>query len=138
LLRNSKDLSKHYEEAKYIHKRLKYIYQKAKDGEKKEKLLHLIGSCEYTSHEVFKFVKAICRKHYDDLFRFINNSEIDSTNNRAERGLRHAVVMRKISNGSRSENGANTTAKLLSIMQTVKMSYADPMDAMIGLFQKAK
>ena len=37
---------------------------------------------------------------------------IDSTNNRAERGLRHAVVIRKISNGSR-EN----FAKLLKVLK---------------------
>jgi len=141
LLRNSKDLAEHYEEAKYIHKRLKYIYQKAKNGEKREKLLHwidLIGSREYTSHEVFKLVKAICRKHYGDLFRFVDNEEIDSTNNRAERGLRHAVVIRKISNGSRSENGADTTARLLSVMQTIKINHSNPMDAMIGLLQNGK
>lgn len=141
LLRNSKDLAKHHKEAKYIHKRLKYIYKKAKGGEKKEKLLHwidLIGSRVYTSHEVFKFVKAICRKHYGNLFRFVDNDDIDSTNNRAERGLRQAVVIRKISNGSRSDVGADTMAKLLSVMQTIKINHSNPMEAMIGLLQKAK
>jgi len=141
LLRNSKDLAEHYKEAKYIHKRMKFIYKKAKEGGEKEKLLNwidLIGAKVYNSHEVFKFVKAICRKHREDLFRFVDNPEVDSTNNRAERGLRQAVVIRKISNGSRSEKGADTTAKLLSIMQTVKMNYSNPMDAMIGLLQNGK
>ena len=141
LLRNSKDLAEHYKEAKYIHKRMKFIYKKAKEGEKKENLLKwidLIGAKVYTSYEVFKFVKAICRKHREDLFRFVDHPEIDSTNNRAERGLRQAVVIRKISNGSRSEKGADTTAKLLSVMQTVKMNYNNPMAAMLGLLQNGK
>ena len=141
LLRNSKDLAEHHPEAKYIHKRMKYIYRKAKSGEKKEKLLHwidLIGSREYTSHEVFKLVKAIYRKHYDDLFRFVDNPEIDSTNNRAERGLRHAVVIRKISNGSRSENGAETTAKLLSVLQTMKIQTGNPYQGLLNLLQMPK
>jgi len=43
LLRNSKDLAKHYPEAEYIHKRMKYIYRKSKGGEKEEKLLHWIN-----------------------------------------------------------------------------------------------
>lgn len=141
LIRNSKDLAEHYKEAKYIHKRMKYIYGKAKENAPKEKLLHwidLIGSREYKSNEVFKFVKAICRKHREDLFRFVDNSEVDSTNNRAERGLRHAIVMRKISNGSRSNKGAEITERLLSVTQTIKMNHSNPMDAMIGLLQKAK
>lgn len=141
LLRNSKDLAEHYDEAKYIHKRLKHIYRKAKEGEKKEKLLNwidLIGSRVYKSHEVFKFVKAICRKHREDLFRFVDNPNIDSTNNRAERGLRQAVIIRKISNGSRSENGADTTAKLLSVTQTIKMNYENLMDGMFSVLQNGK
>ena len=61
----------------------------------------------------------------EDLFRFVDNPQIDSTNNRAERGLRHAVVIRKISNGSRSENGAEITGRLLSVLQTAKLQSRD-------------
>ena len=141
LLRNSKDLAEHYREAKYIHKRMKYIYEKAKEGEKKEKLLHwidLIASRTYRSTEVFKFVKSVYRNHRENLFRFIDNPEIDSTNNRAERGLRHAVVIRKISNGSRSEDGAEITARLLSILQTMKLQEVNPFNGAMDLLQKGK
>ena len=141
LLRNSKDLAEHYREAKYIHKRMKYIYGKAKEGEKKEKLLHwmdLIASRTYRSTEVFKFVKSICRTHRENLFRFVDNPEIDSTNNRAERGLRHAVVIRKISNGSRSEDGAEITARLLSVMQSMKLQEVNPFNGAMDLLQKGK
>ncbi len=141
ILRDSKDLADHYREAKYIHKRLKYIYDKAKDGKKKDLLLHwidLISLRSYKSSEVYKFVKSICRNHRDDLFRFVDNSEIDSTNNRAERGLRHAVVIRKISNGSRSKNGAEVTANLLSVLQTAKLQSNNPMNFMMDLLYKGK
>lgn len=141
ILRDSKDLAEHYQEAKYIHKRLKYIYKKAKYGEQKEKLfqwLDLIASRGYKSSEVYKFVKSICRNHREDLFRFVDNPEIDSTNNRAERGLRHAVVIRKISNGSRSKCGAETTANLLSVLQTAKLQTNNPMDFMTDLLYKGK
>jgi transposase/transposase-like protein len=141
LLRNSKDLAEHYREAKYIHKRMKYIYEKAKEGEEKEKLLHwmdLIASRAYRSAEVFKFVKSVCRTHRENLFRFVENPEIDSTNNRAERGLRHAVVIRKISNGSRSEDGAEITARLLSVMQSMKLQEVNPFNGAMDLLQKGK
>lgn len=141
LLRDSKDLAEHYQEAKYIHKRLKYIYGKAKSREKKKHLLHwidLISSRSYKSSEVYKFVKSICKFHRDNLFRFVDNPEIDSTNNRAERGLRHAVVIRKISNGSRSKDGAETTANLLSVLQTAKLQSSNPMNFMSNLLYKGK
>jgi len=141
LLRNSKDLAEHYSEAKYIHKRMKFIYKRAKEGEKKEKLLHwidLLSSRSYSSTEVFKFIKSICRTHKENLFRFVDNPKIASTNNLAERGLRHAVVIRKISNGSRSEEGAETTAKLLSVMQSMKLQQVNPFSGMMDLLQNRK
>ena len=141
LLRNSKDLAEHYREAKYVHKRMKYIYEKAKEGESKDKLLHwmdLIASRSYRSSKVYKFVKSVCRNHRENLFRFVDNPEIESTNNMAERGLRHAVVIRKISNGSRSEDGAETTARLLSVLQTMKLQEVNPFNGAMVLLQKSK
>ena len=142
LLRNSKDLAEHYNEAKYIHKRMKFIYKKAKEDKiSKEELLNwidLIASRRYRSTEVYKFVKSVCKNHREDLFRFVDNLQIDSTNNRAERGLRHAVIIRKISNGSRSENGAEITGKLLSVLQTAKLQSPDYIGFMSNLLQTTK
>lgn len=141
LLRNSKDLAEHYKEAKYIHKRMKYIYKKAKEGEEKDIILQWIDKITertYKHSEVYKFVKSVCRKHREDLFRFVDNPEIDSTNNLAERGLRHAVVIRKISGGSRSENGAETTCRLLSVLQTAKLQSKDYIGFMNNLLQTPK
>jgi len=50
-------------------------------------------------------------------------SEIDGvepTNNRAERGLRGAVIYRKLSLGSQSQAGEQTIARLLSASQTCR------------------
>jgi transposase len=142
LLRNSKDLAEHYLEARYIHKRMKYIYKKAKEGKTSEdKLLHwidLFANRTYTSKEVFRFVKSICRTHREDLFRFVDNPAINPSNNLAEQGLRHAVVIRKVSGGSRSVDGAETTAKLLSVIQTIKMQGGNIIENMTNLLQKGK
>jgi len=142
LIRNSKDLAEHYREAKYIHRRMKYIYEKAKEGKtSKEKLLSwidLIASRPYTSNQVFKFVKSICRNHREDLFRFIDNPEINPSNNLAEQGLRPAVVIRKVSGGSRSEDGAETTARLLSVLQTVKLQTNNSYESILNLLQNTE
>lgn len=144
LLRNTKDLAKYYPEAKYVHKRFKYIYAKAKEGKiSVGKLLHWIDLVRkrgrsFKSMNTKKFLRSVCVNHRDDLFRFVDNSEIDSTNNRAERGLRHAVVIRKISNGSRSKEGAEVTANLLSVLQTAKLQSDNPINFMSDLLYKAK
>ena len=142
LLRNSKDLAEHYREAKYIHKRMKFIYRKAKENKiSKEDLLNwidLIASRKYRSTEVYKFVKSVCKNHREDLFRFVDNPNIDSTNNLAERGIRTGVVIRKISGGSRSENGAEITGRLLSVLQTAKLQSDNPLGFITNILQTPK
>ena len=53
--------------------------------------------------------------------RYVVDPEVDSTNNRAERALRPAVIYRKTSSGSRSNHGANAYARLHSIFYTTKL-----------------
>jgi len=141
LLRNSKDLAEHYQEAKYIHKRMKFIYRKAKKGERKDKLLRWadkITERTYKHLEVYKFVKSVCRKHRENLFRFVGNQKVGSTNNLAEQGIRPVVVIRKISGGSRSNNGAETTCRLLSVLQTAKIQSRDYIGFMNNLLHTPK
>jgi transposase len=53
-------------------------------------------------------------KTWPGLWTFVEAEGVEPTNNRAERGLRHAVIYRKLSQGSRSERGALATERLLS------------------------
>lgn len=58
------------------------------------------------------------RRHRKELTRFLWDEKLDGTNNAAERALRPAVVMRKITGGSRSASGASAWAKLASLLRT--------------------
>lgn len=53
-------------------------------------------------------------KAWPGLWTFLETEGVEPTNNRAERGLRHAVIYRKLSQGSRCERGALATERLLS------------------------
>lgn len=53
-------------------------------------------------------------KIWPALWTFTETNGVEPTNNRAERGLRHAVIYRKLSQGSRCEQGALATERLLS------------------------
>ena len=61
------------------------------------------------------------RRHAKDLFTFLVVDGVTPDNNPAERGIRPAVVMRKNSYGNRSKKGAETTAVLLSTVETCKI-----------------
>lgn len=69
------------------------------------------------SHPFHILAKRIDR-YVDELFVFVLDTEIDSTNNAAERSLRHNVISRKISGGTRSASGSRTKEILASLFGT--------------------
>lgn len=134
ILRNSKKLSKAHNEGKYVHKKLKEIYNEAKTYEKTEdftkipKLLEQLDKLntrKYEHSEVRKFIKSLTVKHKYNLFRFVGNKHIKSDNNTAERAIRKAVIIRKISGGNRSQKGATATERMLSFTQTCQLQQKD-------------
>jgi hypothetical protein len=52
------------------------------------------------------------------IWTFADVPDVEPTNNAAERGLRAAVIYRKLSFGSRSQGGERTIERLLSVGQT--------------------
>lgn len=60
-----------------------------------------------------------------ELFTFIRFPEVLPDNNQAERILRHTVIARKISGGTRSEKGSQTKSILTSLFDTWKLQNLD-------------
>ena len=60
-------------------------------------------------------------KLWPALWAFSERDGVEPTNNAAERGLRGAVIYRKLSLGSQSEVGEHTIARLLSVSQTCRL-----------------
>ena len=58
------------------------------------------------------------RNHIKELFVFVAHPEVPPDNNAAERSLRHVVISRKISGGTRSQQGTETKMTLASIFGT--------------------
>lgn len=56
---------------------------------------------------------------------FLWDEKPDGTDNAAERALRPAVVMRKVTGGSRSETGAQAWAVLASVLRTARQQGRD-------------
>jgi hypothetical protein len=65
--------------------------------------------------------KRLCKRlkrHREELTRFLWDKDLEGTNNAAERALRPAVIMRKITGGSRSKDAAQAWAKLASLLRS--------------------
>ncbi len=66
------------------------------------------------------FAKHLLRD-WPALWTFASEPGVEPTNNHAERGLRGAVIYRKLSLGSQSEEGERTIARLLSASVTCRL-----------------
>lgn len=76
--------------------------------------------------------RRLCKRltrHRAELTRFLWDRDLEGTNNAAERALRPAVVMRKVTGGSRSKAGAAAWAKLASLIRTADQKGLGVFDA---------
>lgn len=68
-------------------------------------------------------------KHLAELFIFVEEPEVPSDNNAAERSVRPSVIARKISGGTRSAKGSKTRMILMSVFGTWKLRAMDTMSS---------
>lgn len=62
------------------------------------------------------------------LFTFLRHQGVPPTNNHAEQSLRHLVIFRKTSFGTRSQQGMNAHSVLTSLLQTARRQGVHPRD----------
>lgn len=101
---------------------LKEAFENGTDIEKR--LQKLVGDTERFlfsrhKHPELKRLSKRLIKHRNELYTFIKTG-MDGTNNHAEREIRPAVLMRKISYGNRSDQGAKNQAILMSMIRTAQ------------------
>lgn len=84
-----------------------------------ETRLRNLGARSWDDADADRLVGRI-RKYGPRLTTFLHHPKVDGTNNAAERALRPAVVMRKITGGSRSESSAQAWAILATVMRTAQ------------------
>jgi len=65
-------------------------------------------------------IKTALRKNREKYFTFLRHPGIPVDNNKAERALRHLVIKRRTSFGSKTQRGAETTSILASVILSLK------------------
>ena len=99
--------------------------------ELEERLTHQLRNRVLTDDDNQRLLDGIGRQHdRGRLTLFLRAPEIEPTNNRAERGLRPAVIARRVSQCSKNERGANTYAVMKTIFGTLDLRT----DNVVGAF----
>jgi len=101
-----------------------------------EKRLEQLAQMDWADADAERLGKRLY-KYRDKLTTFLRNKAVDGTNNAAERALRPAVVMRKITGGSRSDEAAAAWATLASVMRTAEQQGRDVLDTIKTLLKAA-
>ncbi len=82
--------------------------------------------------------QALCKRllrHEAELFEFVRQREVAATNNRAERAIRPLAVARKISGGTRSEDGSTTRMRLQTLFTSWAAKGLDPLAACLAMLR---
>ncbi len=102
----------------------------------------LLGLCQpYLEADTATVPQAVlCRriqKYLPELFTFVLDPALSSTNNAAERSVRPVVCQRKISGGTRSPEGTRTFCTLATLFGTWRARGLDPLVACRSLLAQA-
>ena len=76
-----------------------------------------------------RHLKSLPRTGYGELFVFVAEPAVPSDNNTTERSLRHLVISRKVSGGTRSEQGTESKMTLASVFGTWRGQGLNPLAA---------
>ncbi len=77
-------------------------------------------------HEKLKALANEILNDWDAVTAAVNNPNLPLTNNEAERALRHAVIPRRISYGTRTNEGSIAYSSLLSVIETCRLRQINP------------
>ncbi len=85
--------------------------------------------CEAAKDSPHEKTRALAREFLQDweaIFAVLDDPSLPLTNNAAERSLRHWVILRKLTHGSRTERGSRGFALLASIIDTCRQRGHSP------------
>jgi transposase len=92
-------------------------------------LEHLKELCEQHRHHSHDKTKKLAREFLNDweaIWTVLAHPELPITNNAAERALRHWVISRKISSGTRNPQGSRAFTLLASVIDTCRQRDVSP------------
>jgi transposase len=113
---------------------LRRLIERVHDGDAnaeavKRLMARIKWNCQCNRHEIENKVRDLAGEilnDWDAVVAFVCDPNLPPTNNEAERALRHAVIARRISFGTRTDEGSRFYAAGLSVIDTCHKRGADP------------
>ena len=105
------------------------VAEKAEARSLKLMLVRLKRTCRRNQDADAAKARALAREILNDweaVTAFVTNPDLPPTNNDAETALRHAVIARRISFGTRSDEGSRAYAAILSVVETCRRRKLNP------------
>ncbi|MGF1614801.1 MAG: transposase [Gammaproteobacteria bacterium] len=110
-----------------------YEARESPGGDLKAKYPHQLdafrGCCERYQDAEHEKTRELAREFLNDweaIFAVLSHPQRPLTHNQAERALRHWVILRKLSLGTRSEQGSRALALLASVIDTCRQRGVSP------------
>jgi hypothetical protein len=94
-----------------------------------DQLISYRHACEKMKSSAHKKTRALAVEMLNDwdvIFTVLDHPHLPLTNNEAERALRHWVILRRISYGTRTEQGSRVFAILASVIETCRIRQQCP------------
>lgn len=89
-------------------------------------------------HDKLKALANEILNDWDAVIAATNNPNLPLTNNEAERALRHAVIARRISHGTRTNEGSIAYSCLLSVIETCRLRKVNPWEYISSVLKLAR
>src|SRR5208337_3602826 len=112
---------------------LRRLIERVRDDDNEDTVKRLLArikwNCQCNQYELEKKVRDLAREILNDweaVIAFVADPLLPPTNNDAERALRHAVIARRISFGTRTDEGSRFYAAGLSVIDTCRRRGVEP------------
>ncbi len=92
-----------------------------------ERLKALCECMRQSAHDKTQALGTELLNDWEAIFRVLENPLLPLTNNEAEQMLRHWVILRRITHGTRTEQGSRALALLASVIETCRRRAASPL-----------
>ena len=119
-------LDKKYREEQYTASEIKEMRNSGEFKKSLDKVLDLLHSADPEPKSPFEAAVEYITKREDSFLEILNDGHLELSNNSAERGIKPFVMARKNFLFSLSEEGADSSMILFSILQTAIANARDP------------
>jgi transposase len=99
------------------------------------KVLLKAGAAHEETHSKTKATCLDFFNKFESLWVFLYEEGVEPTNNKAERSLRHGVILRKLTYGSQSEKGQVFVERILTVAGTLKERAKDTLGYLAACFK---